>query len=175
MFETVKNIFTVKDIRKKVLYTLLIIVLFRIGTFITVPGMNKAAFMEAVDASSGIMATVNIISGGAFRNFSIFAMTISPYITASIVLNLLQTVVPSLERLAKEGETGRKKLAKYTKYLTIAFAIVEAVGLYFNYKAYMLPSMMSGANQIVGIILFIVSLMAGTALLMWLADKITEH
>jgi preprotein translocase subunit SecY len=175
MFETVKNIFTVKDIRKKVLYTLLIIILFRIGTFITVPGMNKAAFMEAVDASSGIMATVNIISGGAFRNFSIFAMTISPYITASIVLNLLQTVVPSLEKLAKEGETGRKKLAKYTKYLTIAFAIVEAVGLYFNYKAYMLPSMMSGANQIVGIILFIVSLMAGTALLMWLADKITEH
>ncbi len=176
MLESVKNIFVVKDIRKKILYTLLIIVLFRIGTFVTVPGMNKVAFLNAVDTSSnGIMGTINIISGGAFNRFSIFAMTISPYITASIVLNLLQTVIPSLEKLKDEGEVGRKKLAKYTKLLTIVFAIVEAVGLYFNYKSFLLVPMTYGAGQVVGMILFVLCLTAGTALLMWLADKITEN
>jgi len=176
MLQSVKNIFVVKDIRKKVLYTLLIIVLFRIGTFITVPGMNKLAFLEAVDTTTnGIMGTINIISGGAFNRFSIFAMTISPYITASIVLNLLQTVIPSLEKLKNEGEVGRQKLVKYTKLLTIVFAIVEAIGLYFNYKTFLLAPMTYGAGKAVGLILFVLTLTAGTALLMWLSDKITEH
>ena len=176
MLESVKNIFVVKDIRKKILYTILIIILFRIGTFITVPGMNKVAFLSDVNTTSnGIMGTINIISGGAFNRFSIFAMTISPYITASIVLNLLQTVIPSLEKLKDEGEVGRQKLAKYTKLLTIVFAIVEAVGLYFNYKAYLLAPMTYGAGKAVGMILFVLCLTAGTALLMWLSDKITEN
>jgi len=176
MLQSVKNIFVVKDIRKKVLYTLLIIVLFRIGTFITVPGMNKLAFLEAVDTTTnGILGTINIISGGAFNRFSIFAMTISPYITASIVLNLLQTVIPSLEKLKNEGEVGRQKLVKYTKLLTIVFAIVEAIGLYFNYKTFLLAPMTYGAGKAVGLILFVLTLTAGTALLMWLSDKITEH
>ena len=176
MFDTVKKMFTVKDIRKKILYTLFIIILFRIGTYVTVPGINKQAFIQAVEAqSSGILGTINIISGGAFNRLSIFAMTISPYITASIVLNLLQTVIPSLEKLAKEGETGRQKLGKYTKYLTIAFALVEAIGLYLNYKAYLLPSMSYGIYQVFGMILFVLCLTAGTSLLMWLADKITEN
>ncbi len=176
MLESVKNIFVVKDIRKKILYTILIIILFRIGTFVTVPGMNKVAFLSAVNTTSnGIMGTINIISGGAFNRFSIFAMTISPYITASIVLNLLQTVIPSLEKLKDEGEVGRQKLAKYTKLLTIVFAIVEAVGLYFNYKAYLLAPMTYGAGKAVGMILFVLCLTAGTALLMWLSDKITEN
>lgn len=176
MFESVKNMFGVKDIRKKIMYTLLIIILFRIGTFVTVPGMNKVAFLNAVDSTSnGIMGTINIISGGAFNRFSIFAMTISPYITASIVLNLLQTVIPSLEKLKDEGEVGRQKLAKYTKLLTIVFAIVEAVGLYFNYKSFLLAPMTYGAGKAVGMILFVLCLTAGTALLMWLSDKITEN
>lgn len=175
MVGALKNIFVIKDIRKKVLYTLFIIILFRVGTFITVPGMNKLAFLEAVkSSSSGILGTVNIISGGAFNRFSIFAMSISPYITASIVLNLLQTVVPSLEKLAKEGETGKQKLNKYTKLLTLAFALVESIGLYFNYKAYLLGPLKYGSGQILGMALFIICLTAGTSLLMWLADKITE-
>jgi len=175
MFETVKNMFIVKDIRKKLLFTLFIIVLFRIGTFVTVPGMNKLSFLEAVESSgSGILNTINIISGGAFKRFSIFAMTISPYITASIILNLMQTVVPSLEKLSKEGDAGRAKLGKYTKYLTLAFAVVEALGLYLNYKAYMLPALTYGIGQVVGMLLFVVCLTAGTSLLMYLADKITE-
>ena len=175
MFESVKNMFVVKDIRKKILYTLFIVILFRIGTFITVPGVDKVSFLNAVESSTvGILGTINIISGGAFNRFSIFAMTISPYITASIVLNLLQTVIPSLEKLSREGETGKQKLNKYTKMLTIAFAAVEAIGLYFNYKAYLFTPLTYGVGQVIGMIMFVVSLMAGTALLMWLADKITE-
>ena len=176
MFQTLKDLFSLKDIRKKILYTLLIIILYRIGTYIVVPGINKIAFNEAVGTSTnGILSTINIIAGGAFKRFSIFAMTISPYITASIVLNLLQVVIPSLERLAKEGETGRQQLSKYTKYLTVAFAIVEAVGLYFTYKDYLLTPLKTGIGKPFGMLLFIISLTAGTSILMWLADKITEN
>lgn len=176
MLQNIKNIFSVKDIRKKLLFTVLILLLFRVGTFITIPGLNKILINEQLGASSnGLSAMVNLISGGAFSRLSIFAMTIGPYITASIVLNLLQFVIPSLERLAKEGENGRKKLNKYTKYLTIAFAIIEGLGLYFTYRAYLLPELTFGAAKVVGFLLFIISLMAGTSLLTWLGDKITEH
>lgn len=176
MLESIKNIFSVKDIRRKLLFTVLILLLFRVGTFITIPGLNKILINEQLGASSnGLSAMVNLISGGAFSRLSIFAMTIGPYITASIVLNLLQFVIPSLERLAKEGENGRKKLNKYTKYLTIAFAFIEGLGLYFTYRAYLLPALTFGAGKVVGFLLFIISLMAGTSLLTWLGDKITEY
>lgn len=176
MLQTLKDIFGVKDIRKKLLFTVFIILLYRLGSFITVPGVDKAAFIQQVgEASNGLVSTVNLISGGAFSRFSIFAMTIGPYITASIVLNLLQVVIPSLERLAKEGEEGKKTLAKYTKYLTIAFGLVEAIGLYLTYKNYLLLPLTSGAGRVIGVFLFVISLMAGTALLTWLGDKITEY
>jgi len=175
MFQVLKDLFSLKDIRKKILYTLFIILLYRIGSFITVPGINKILFMNEVANSGGIVSTINIIAGGAFKRFSIFAMTIGPYITASIILNLLQVVVPSLEKLAKEGETGKAKLQKYTKYLTIAFAIVESIGLYFSYNKFLMAPLQSGVGAIVGVLLFVVTLTAGTALLMWLGDKITEN
>ncbi len=176
MLQTFKNIFADKEMRKKVLITLFLILLFRLGSFITVPGINKTLFMEQVGAASnGLVGTINLISGGSFSRLSIFAMTIGPYITASIVLNLLQVVIPSLERLAKEGEEGRKRIAKYTKYLTIAFAFIEALGLYLTYKSYLLPYLTFGAGKVLGVFLFIGSLMAGTALLTWFGDKITEY
>ena len=176
MIEAIKNIFSVKDIRKKILFTVGILLLFRVGTFITIPGLDKITINEQLGAATnGIASMVNIISGGAFSRLSIFSMTIGPYITASIVLNLLQFVIPSLERLAKEGEEGRKKLSKYTKYLTIAFALIEGLGLYFTYRAYLLAPLTYGAGKVLGIFLFLGSLMAGTSLLTWLGDKITEH
>ena len=176
MLESIKNIFSVKDIRKKIIFTFLILLLFRVGSFITIPGLDKIAINEQLGASSnGFASMINLISGGAFSRLSIFSMTIGPYITASIVLNLLQFVIPSLERLAKEGEEGRKKLNKYTKYLTIAFAFIEGLGLYFTYKAYLLTPLTFGAGKVLGFLLFIISLMAGTSLLTWLGDKITEH
>lgn len=176
MLEGIKNIFSVKDIRKKLIFTFLILLLFRVGSFITIPGLDKIAINEQLGANSnGFASMINLISGGAFSRLSIFAMTIGPYITASIVLNLLQFVIPSLERLAKEGEEGRKKLNKYTKYLTIAFAFIEGLGLYFTYKAYLLAPLTYGAGKVLGFLLFIISLMAGTSLLTWLGDKITEY
>lgn len=175
MLQTIKKIFSVKDIRKKLLFTVFIILLYRIGTFITVPGIDKVMFMDQIDTTGGLLGTINLISGGAFSNFSIFAMTIGPYITASIVLNLLQVVIPSLEKLTKEGEEGKKKLNKYTKWLTIALGLVEALGLYLSYKKFLLPELQSGVGAVFGGILFVTSLMAGTALLTWLGDKITEY
>lgn len=174
MLETLKKLFSVKDIRKKVLFTLFIILLYRLGTFITVPGVDKIAFMDQTQ-TGGIMSTINLISGGAFSRFSIFAMTIGPYITASIILNLLQMVIPSLEKLAKEGEEGKKTLSKYTKYLTLVFAFVEGLGLYLSYKKYLLLPLTYGSGAVMGLILFVGSLIAGTAILMWLGDKITEY
>ena len=176
MLQTLKDIFSVKDIRKKIIFTIFIILLYRLGSFITVPGIDKVSFMEQIGASGGgLIGTINLISGGSFGRFSIFAMTIGPYITASIVLNLLQVIVPSLERLKDEGEEGRKKLSKYTKYLTIAFAIIEGLGLYLTYKSFLLPQLTYGAGAVAGFILFMSSLIAGTALLTWLGDKITEY
>lgn len=175
MLQTLKSIFSVQDLRKKILFTIFIILLYRLGTFITVPGFDKISFMNQVGTDAGVLGTINLISGGAFSRFSIFAMTIGPYITGSIVLNLLQVVVPSLERLAKEGEEGKKTLSKYTKYLTVTFALVEALGLYLSYRKFLLPSLQVGAGAALGALLFIGSLMAGTAILMWFGDKITEH
>jgi preprotein translocase subunit SecY len=175
MLETLKSIFSVKDLRKKIMFTVFIILLYRLGTFVTVPGFNKLAFMNEIGSGTGVLGTINLISGGAFSRFSIFAMTIGPYITASIVLNLLQVIIPSLERLSKEGEEGKKTLSKYTKYLTVAFALVEALGLYLSYRKFLLPVLTYGAGTLLGAFLFIGSLMAGTAILMWLGDKITEY
>lgn len=176
MLQTIKNIFSVKDIRKKLLFTVFIILLYRLGTFITIPGIDKVLIMEQMgSAGSGLTQMINLVSGGAFSRLSIFAMTIGPYITASIVLNLLQVIIPSLEKLAREGEEGKKTLNKYTKYLTIAFALIEGLGLYLTYNQFLLPELRYGAGAALGGVLFIGSLIAGTALLTWLGDKITEY
>ena len=117
MFKTIQNALNTPEIRKKLLYTFLLIVLFRLGCFITVPGVNVSTLNELMsDSSSNFVGMINIISGGAFSKFSIFAMSISPYITSTIVMQLLGMVIPSLERLTKEGgEEGRRIINKYTK------------------------------------------------------------
>ena len=168
MFKTIKNALKTPDVRKKLLYTLLLIVIFRLGCFITVPGVDTFTLSEYMNSSSsGMAGLIDLISGGAFSRFSIFAMSISPYITASIVIQLLAMVIPALERLTKEGgEEGRKKINRYTKLLTVVLALIEAVGLYLSYKA-------SGIFIATGFTV-IISLMTGTALLMWLGDEITS-
>ena len=171
MFKTIKNALKTPEVRKKLLYTLVLIIVFRLGCFITIPGVDNFALNEAMSSSNGIAGLINIISGGAFSRFSIFAMTISPYITASIVVQLLAMVIPSLERLVKEGgEEGRQKMNKYTKILTIVLAIVEALGIYLSYKSsgiFINPGFLTG-------FIVVLSLVAGTALLMWLGEQITN-
>ena len=172
MFKTLKNAIKTPDIRKKILYTLLLIVLFRLGSFITVPGINLVVLEETMNAyTSGLSSLIDLISGGAFSRLSLFAMSINPYITASIVIQLLAMVIPSLERIAKEGgEEGKEKMNKYTKMLTIVLAIIEAVGLYFTYRT---SGIFVDTSFLTGFI-FILSLVAGTAILMWLGEQITS-
>ena len=172
MFKIIINAFKTPDVRKRILYTLLLIVLFRLGCFITVPGVNTVTLNEAMsNASNGIAGLIDLISGGAFSRFSIFAMSITPYITASIVIQLLGMVIPSLEKLMKEGgEEGRNKINRYTKLLTVLLALVEGIGLYLTYKS---SGIFVGDNFLTGFIV-VISLMAGTALLMWLGDQITN-
>ncbi len=171
MFKTIANALKTPEVRKKLLYTLLLIVVFRLGCYITVPGVDNIALNEAMSSNDGIAGLINIISGGAFSRFSVFAMSISPYITASIVIQLLAMIIPSLERLTKEGgEEGRKKINKYTKMLTIVLAIVEAVGIFLSYSStgiFVDNTFLTGAVVVVGLV-------AGTAILMWLGDQITN-
>ena len=171
MFQTIKNAIKTPDVRKKLLYTLLLIVIFRLGCYITVPGVNSLALSEALGAGNGLSGLIDLISGGAFSRFSVFAMSISPYITASIVIQLLAMVIPALERLAKEeGEAGREKLNKYTKMLTIVLALIESLGIYLSYRSsgiFVDETFTTGA-------LVVLSLVAGTSLLMWLGDEITN-
>ena len=177
MFKTIKNAFKTPDIRKRILYTLLLIVIFRFGCYITVPGVDAIALGKiTTGAAASITGLINIISGGAFQRFSIFAMSITPYITASIVIQLLGMVIPSLEKAIKEGgEEGKKKINRYTKLLTLALAFVEAVGLYLTYsKSYAGYGVFVNAGFGTGA-LVVTSLVAGTALLMWLGEQITSR
>ena len=176
MFKTIKNALKTPEIRKRLLYTLLIIVIFRFGCHITVPGVDAIA-LETIknSAATSISGLIDIISGGAFSKLSVFAMTITPYITASIVIQLLGMVIPSLERAIKEGgEEGKAKVNRYTKMLTLFLAFVEALGLYLtysnaykNYGVFINPGFGTGA-------IFVISLIAGTAFLMWLGEQITS-
>lgn len=171
MFKTIINALKTPDVRKRILYTLLLIVLFRLGCFITIPGVDTFALNEAMSGANGMAGLINLISGGAFSRFSIFAMSITPYITASIVIQLLGMVIPSLERLMKEGgEEGKNRINKYTKLLTVVLALIEGIGLYLSYRS---SGIFVGDGFVTGA-LVVISLMAGTALLMWLGDQITE-
>lgn len=172
MFKTIKNALKTPDIRKKLWYTLLLVVLFRLGCFITVPGVDISALNDLMsNSTSNLAGMINLISGGAFAKFSIFAMSITPYITSTIVIQLLGMVIPSLERLTKEGgEDGKQKINKYTKILTIVLAFVQAIGVYLSYKQYNVfidESWLTGAMIVAGFI-------AGTSLLMWLGEQITN-
>lgn len=172
MLKTIKNALKTPEIRKKLWYTFILIVIFRLGCYITVPGVNVVSLSNLMgESSSTLVGLIDIVSGGAFSNFSIFAMSITPYITASIVIQLLGMVIPSLEKLTKEGgEVGRQKINKYTKILTIILALVEGIGVYLSYRSYGVfvnNEFLTGASVVIGF-------MAGTSLLMWLGEQITN-
>ena len=172
MFKTIKNALKTPEVRKKLLYTLLLIVIFRLGCYITVPGVDTITLADQMNsATNGVTGLIDTISGGAFSRLSIFAMSITPYITASIVIQLLSMVIPSLERLVKEGgEEGKNKVNKYTKIVTIILALIEGLGIFFSYKS----SRIFLDTTFLGGAITVRSLMAGTALLMWLGEQITN-
>ena len=177
MFNTIKNALKTPDVRKRVLYTLLLIVIFRLGCFISVPTVD---YRYLPDGQGGITQLIDTISGGAFSNISIFALSITPYITASIVIQLLAMIVPSLERLTKEGgEDGRNKINKYTKIVTLVLAFIEGLGYYLSFKSqnqllFIGSYSQSGFERFMTAAVVILSFMAGTSFLMWLGDQITN-
>lgn len=186
MFETIKNCFKVKEIRKKIWITLLLLLVFRLGCYIPVPGINPKQFADAIGENSflGIMSS---ITGGSLANATLFALGISPYINASIIIQLLTAGIPALERLSKQGEDGRKKIAQITRYVTIALAVAQAIGIIVNFgiqgDALRLPMFGGGnvgvisdtaAKWLAGIFLTVVYT-AGAMLVMWIGERITEY
>lgn len=171
MLETIRNAWKVADLRKKLIYTLIMLIVFRLGSVIPVPLLDptqlKAMFEGTNNSLFGFM---NLVSGGAFQNTTIFAMSITPYINASIIMQLLCVAIPALERLQKEGEEGRKKIAEIQRAATIVLALVQATGLYFLLKSYNAVTMTGFWPAVV----IVVTLTAGTAFLMWLGEQITE-
>ena len=164
MLSTLKSAIKAEDTRKKILFTLMMFLVFRIGAHIPVPGINTAVIEELANQAK-LLGFFDMISGGAFKNFSIFAMSITPYINASIIMQLLTVIVPKLEQLAKED---RKKIAEYTRYLTVVLAFIQAIGVSFGFKSALVDSSMGS------IALIALTLTAGTACLMWIGELITE-
>ena len=168
MFKTLRNAWKIPDLRNRMLYTLLMIFIFRLGTFIPVPGLKSGALQSLLGDGNNLFSLLDAFSGGAFANATIFAMSITPYVNSSIIMQLLTVAIPSLERLAKEGEEGRKIIAKWTRYVTVILAFIQATGLYFALRNVI-------TNQGVGgYITLVATFTAGTAFLMWLGEEITD-
>ena len=170
MLKTVAQAWKVAEIRSKMIFTLLMLVVFRIGSKIPVPNINRSVLADLFAGETGLFDLFDLFSGGSFSNFTIFALSITPYITASIIIQLLGMAFPYFEKLAREGVEGRKKMAQYTRYLTVVLALVQAVGLTVGLfrKAVVDKSAVS-------IIVMVLVLTAGTAFLMWLGEQINER
>lgn len=169
--DTLKNAWKVAEIRKKIGYTLLMFLIFRIGAHIPIPFIDHNTLKNMIGSGS-IFDFLDTFSGGSFKRFTVFALSITPYITASIILQLLTIVIPTLERLAKEGQYGRKKITQYTRYGTVILGFVQGLGLTFGLRAALIipsPSLRWPIYLLITIILT-----AGTAFLMWLGERITE-
>ena len=174
MIQTIRKAWGIPELRKKIIFTLLILLIFRIGNAITVPYINTAALKTQLDAmGTTYFGLLNAMSGGAFAMATVFALSIQPYINSSIIIQLLTVAIPALERLAKDGgEEGRKKIQAITRYATIAIAILQAVGYYFMMKRYSLLE--TGAEGIWPALVIIVTLIAGSSFVMWMGEQVTE-
>lgn len=168
MIATLRDAWKIPDLRRKITITLALLFVYRLGAYIPVPFIDTAQLSQLVN-SGGIFGLFDIISGGNFGNFTIFAMSITPYINASIIMNLLAFAIPALENLQKEGEEGRKKLAQYTRYLTIFLALIQALGMSLSFGDLLL------VKTPFTIFVVVLSITAGTAFLMYLGEQITEN
>ncbi|MDO5315459.1 MAG: preprotein translocase subunit SecY [bacterium] len=180
LIETIRNIFKIEELRKRILYTILIILIYRFGSFVVIPGVDPNQ-LSALQQSSegGLLGLLNMFSGGAFGNASIFALGIMPYITASIIIQLLGMAVPYFQRLQKEGESGRKKLNQIMRYLTVLIVVVQAPGYIKNVLAQLPKTAVTPFDGVHDPSLFfwissVVLLIAGTLFIMWLGEKITD-
>lgn len=172
MLETIRNAWKIPDLRKKILYTLMLLVVFRLGSVIPVPFISAAAMQEflGTGGANSLIGFLDTFSGGAFGHATIFAMSITPYINASIIMQLLTVAIPAIEKLQKEGEEGRKIIAQFTRYLTVVLGFIQATGLFFAIK----QAVTSEGRGVLGFFVITLSFTAGTAFLMWLGEQINE-
>ena len=175
MFETWKNAFKQEDLRKKILYTLFIIFIFRLGSAIPTPFINPTALKSMVSGGADFLSYLNIMTGGGLEQANIFAMSITPYINSSIIIQLLTVAIPALERLAKEGTEGQKTIQKITRYTTFILAIMQAIGFYFVMRRTSgVLEYTTGLSGVFAAIVIVAVFTAGTAVVVWLGDRITE-
>ncbi|HHV95097.1 MAG TPA: preprotein translocase subunit SecY [Clostridiaceae bacterium] len=170
VLQTLRNAWNIRDLRKRIIFTVLMLIVFRLGSFIPVPWINAEKFSSIIKQGGQLFTFLDIIAGGALSNVTIFAMSIQPYINSSIIMQLLTIAIPQLEKLAKEGEEGRKKLAQYTRYGTVVLAFLQATALYFGMRSAVTPG-----SPVLSYITITFAFTAGTAFLMWLGEQITEH
>ena len=170
MLDSLSNIFKITELRNKILYTLMIFAVFRAGIHIPVPGVD-ASVIESLFTSGNLFGLLDLFAGGALSKFSIFAMSITPYINASIIMQLLQSVVPQFEAWSKDGEDGRKKIAKVTRYGTVVLGFVQAAGMAFALRA----NNALVNNDFLSVFVVAIILTAGTCLLMWIGEQITAY
>ena len=168
MFSALANVYKIPELRQKIIFTLIMFAVFRLGTHIPVPGVDPSA-IEQLFATGNLFGLLDLFSGGAFSKFSIFAMSITPYINAAIIMQLLTVVIPTLEQWSKEGQEGHKKTTKVTRYLTVALAFFQAIGMSIGLKQAILnPSPVS-------ILIIAITLTGGTIFLMWIGEQITAN
>ena len=170
MFKGLINAFKIEDIRKRLFYTLLMLVVIRIGSQLPVPGVNGALFSEFMRGLGESMDFFNAVTGGSFEDLSIFALNITPYITSSIIMQLLTIAIPKLEEMHKDGEEGRKKIASITRYLTVALALIESTAMTIGFYR---SGYLTAKNPL-NVIMVIMALTAGSAVLMWIGEQITD-
>lgn len=174
MIETLKNAWKIADLRNKLLYTLLIVLIFRIGSVIPLPYMDPTAIQNMINTGGNLFGYLNILSGGSFGQATIFALSISPYITSSIVIQLLTVAIPYLEHLAKEGEEGRKRLNRITRYTTVGLALFQSFAYYFMFRNMHAVAYRDGFQGVFAALVIILSMTAGSCLVVWLGESIDE-
>ena len=178
MFESIKQIFKQKELRSKLIYTLVVIVLFRLGCAITVPFLDPSSLSAMVSGgeSSDFLSYLNVLTGGALQDASIFGLSITPYINASIIMQLLTIAIPALERMAKEGNDGQKKIQTITRFVTLGLAVAMAIMYYFVLRnSDGVLHYYNGFSGVFSAIVIIASFVAGTILVVWMGDQINEH
>ena len=178
MLKGIANAFRITELRKKILITIGILALYRFGAYLPAPGVPFASMLEAFQtaaAGSGAIAVLNLFSGGALSRVSVFSLGIMPYITAQIILQMFQAVIPSLGELAKEGESGQRKITQYTRYLTIGLALINAIGYLFLFKSYGIDFSQLGFPEFIEDIVIVGVLLTGAIIIMWLGEVITQR
>jgi len=172
MLDTLRNAWKIKDLRKKILFTIAMLVVYRLGSFVPNPGVDTSIFSGILDSTGSLGGFLNILSGGAFEKATVFALGIQPYVNSSIIMQLLAVAIPALERLQKEGEEGRKKVQQYVRYGAVILGLVQAVALYITTQS---RGGVIDGGSVWSFLTITLSFCAGTAFIMWLGEKITEN